>query len=190
MKPIRRVAALAALALAVAAGTALTGSVPRADATSAHTPAAMIEKITGPGAINDTAGRWDIKSTDLGIMWDNGSGQVLTAFGDTFGATWTGPGGSGGSNWRSNVLVRSSDTNLADGMWFSSAATAPNGLAKELIPSQKIDNVEITVIPTAGISVGSRQYLGFMSVRHWGVPGQWDTNRAGIAYSDDNGQNW
>src|SRR3954471_8609773 len=91
---------------------------------------------------------------------------------------------------RSNVLVRSTDPNLADGMYFATAATASNGLAKELIPSQKVDNVEITVIPTAGISVGTRQYLGFMSVRHWGAPGYWDTNRAGIAYSDDNGQTW
>ena len=27
-------------------------------------------------------------------------------------------------------------------------------------------------------------------MRHWGPPGQWDTNYAQIAYSDDNGQSW
>src|SRR5690606_30288639 len=49
---------------------------------------------------------------------------------------------------------------------------------------------EMTVIPTAGVSVGGRQYMAYMSVRHWGVPGSWDTNYAAIAYSDDNGENW
>jgi hypothetical protein len=188
----RMLALVAAGALAAGGAIALEAAPPTAEATTTHTPATMIEKLTGPGAVNNTWGRWDIKSTDLGIMWDNGSGQVLTAFGDTFGNAWTGPGGGApaNSNWRSNVLVRSTDTNLADGMYFATAATASNGLAKELIPSQKVDNVEITVIPTAGISVGTRQYLGFMSVRHWGAPGYWDTNRAGIAYSDDNGQTW
>jgi hypothetical protein len=63
-------------------------------------------------------------------------------------------------------------------------------VAKEIIPSKKINGDEITVIPTAGISVGDRQYLRFMSVREWGPPGMWDTNHAGIAYSDDGGENW
>ena len=61
-------------------------------------------------------------------------------------------------DWRSNVLLRSSDRNLSTGE----------------------DDGEITVIPTAGIAVGARQYLGYMSVRHWADPGQWDTNLAGI----------
>lgn len=179
-------AVVAALATAALAGA---GAAP-AQATTATTPATMVAKLTGPGATTDTAGLWDVKSTDLGIMWDNGSGQVLTAIGDTFGSTWTGPGGTGGSNWRSNILLRSNDATLSDGMTFQSAPLSAPGNAKQLIPSQKIDNVEITVIPTAGISVGTRQYLGYMSVKHWGVPGQWDTNRSGIAYSDDNGENW
>jgi len=162
-------------------------------ATGAHTSATLIEKMTGPGSINDTWGRWDIKGTDLGIMWDNGAGQVLTAFGDTFGDAWTGPGvtiGPGDAAWRSNVLLRSNDATLSDGMRFQSAPEQFAGRAAELIPSLKVDNVEITVIPTAGVSVGTRQYLGYMSVRHWGPAGQWDTNRAGIAWSDDNGEHW
>ncbi|MEV4896435.1 FtsW/RodA/SpoVE family cell cycle protein, partial [Nonomuraea sp. NPDC055795] len=122
-------------------------------------------------------------------MWDNGAGEVLAAFGDTFGDGWAPPGANGG-DWRSQVLLRSSDRDLAYGMTFSSAATDRAGHAKELIPSRKVDGDEITVIPTAGVSVGTRQYMGYMSVRHWGQPGQWDTNYAGIAYSDDNGQNW
>lgn len=180
--------------IGVAAATALIGAgltVP-AFATEASTPAIIVEKMTGPDSPSNTAGRWDVKSTDLGVMWDDGKGRILAAFGDTFGNAWTGPGGGAppNGNWRSNVLFRSSDTVLADGMMFESAALAPNGTAKEIIPSKKINGDEMTTIPTAGISVGKRQYLGFMSVRQWGEPGHWDTNYAGIAYSDDGGENW
>ena len=180
----------------VLAGTLVVTATPAA-ATAAHTPATMVQKMTGPDSPNNTYGRWNVKATDLGIMWDNGSGQVLTAFGDTFGDAWIGPGGGGFGpgdvNWRSNVLLRSTDTNLADGMSFASAVTAADGRAREILPGLHQGNDaggEVTKIPTAGIAVGSRQYLSFMSVRHWGVPGQWDTNYARIAYSDDNGTTW
>jgi hypothetical protein len=152
-------------------------------------PAVVVAKVTGPGSVSNTPAAWGVYGTDLGIAWDNGAGQTLFAFGDTFGSTWHTPGGNG-NDWRSQVLLRSTDTVLSDGVSFVSAATDTPGHAKELIPSQKIDDVEMTVIPTAGVSVGSRQYLAYMSVRHWGVPGSWDTNYAAIAYSDDNGQTW
>ncbi len=193
-RPRAVTALLTTLGLVAAAGL---GAATPAAASSAHTPAALVQKITGPHSPNNTYGRWNIKSTDLGILWDNGSGQVLAAFGDTFGDAWVGPGGGGFGpgdvNWRSNVLLRSTDTNLADGMSFASAVTAANGRAREIIPGLHQDNNaggEVTKIPTAGISVGNRQYLSFMSVRHWGVPGEWDTNYAKIAYSDDNGTTW
>ncbi|WP_020523783.1 DUF4185 domain-containing protein [Catelliglobosispora koreensis] len=181
-----RFAAGAAAVFLIAQG--LTAATPAA-ATTALSPAIVVSKLTGPGSLSATDVNWKVKATDLGIMWDNGSGQILAAFGDTFGDTWA-PPGANGNDWRSQVLLRSTDTNLADGMSFSSAVTDTPGHAKELIPSQKIDNVEITVIPTAGVSVGNRQYMHYMSVRHWGVPGSWDTNYGAIAYSDDNGQNW
>jgi len=152
-------------------------------------PAYLVSKMTGADSISATDVNWQIDATDLGIFWDNGAGQILTAFGDTFGDGFTRPFPNG-NDWRSNVLLRSSDTNLADGLSFSSAAEDAPGHAKELIASKKIDGDEITVIPTAGVSVGSRQYMAYMSVRQWGVPGEWDTNYASIAYSDDNGENW
>src|SRR5690606_23350827 len=64
------------------------------------------------------------------------------------------------------------------------------GYAKELLAAKKLNFDEETVIPTTGVTVGSRHYIHYMSVHHWGDPGQWITNYAGIAYSDDNGQNW
>jgi len=191
MTHFRRWMGAAAVGGLVVAGS-LAGTAGPALATTDATPVTVVEKLTGPDAPNNTWGRWDIKGTDLGIMWDDGKGRILMAFGDTFGNAWTGPGGGSGpnGNWRSNVLVRSSDRDLSDGMLFESAPQAPMGIAKELIPSKKINGDEMTTIPTAGISVGKRQYLGFMSVKRWGEPGYWDTNYAGIAYSDDDGENW
>lgn len=191
MAHLRRLTGLLAVGGLVLAGSVVAVASP-ALATQATTPATVVEKLTGPDAPNNTWGRWDIKATDLGIMWDDGQGKVLTAFGDTFGNAWTGPGGGAppNGNWRSNVLVRSSDRDLADGMLFESAPQSPQGIAKQLIPSKKINGDEMTTIPTAAISVGKRQYLGFMSVKQWGAPGYWDTNYAGIAYSDDDGENW
>ncbi|WP_344074764.1 DUF4185 domain-containing protein [Microbacterium ginsengiterrae] len=148
----------------------------------------MIAQMTGASATTDTADRWAVTGTDLGVMWDNGSGEVLTALGDTFGE-WGGPGGGGG-DWRSNALLRSVDSDLSDGMSFDSAVEDRPGHAGELIPSKKISGDEMTTIPTAGIAVGDRQYMAFMSVKEWGPAGQWWTNFSRIAYSDDNGETW
>src|SRR5690606_16517469 len=60
----------------------------------------------------------------------------------------------------------------------------------ELLPGQKVDNVEMTKIPTHGIAVGDTLYLYFMSVRHWGGPGGWESNYGGLAKSVDEGKTW
>ena len=120
-------------------------------------------------------------------MWDNGDTadpEILLAFGDTMGDC-TVPG----NQWRSNVLFRSGDGDLSDGITIDSAAMGTDGLAKSIIP--RIDQPgEVTIIPTAGISVNGVQYLRYMSVAHWGRPGSWTTNYSGMAYSTDNGENW
>ncbi|NIK55110.1 DUF4185 domain-containing protein [Kribbella shirazensis] len=157
-------------------------------------PVERIAKLTGPGSINDTEARFALKATDLGVLWDNGSGEILTAFGDSYGSGWTGPGGGAGDpatiDWRCNLLFRSKDRNLADGMSLDSAAEDRPGHAKEFLPCKKIDRDEHTVIPTGGIAVGKRQYVQYMSVNYWGPAGSWFTNYSGFAYSDDNGETW
>ena len=157
-------------------------------------PAERVAKLTGPESINDTEARFQLKSTDLGILWDNGAGEILSAFGDSYGSGWTGPGGGAGDpatlDWRCNLLLRSKDHNLADGMTFDSAAEDSPGHAKQFLDCKKIDRDEHTVIPTAGISVGKRQYVQYMSVNYWGPAGSWFTNHSGFAYSDDNGETW
>ncbi len=150
--------------------------------------------LTGAESINDTEARYQVKGTDLGIMWTDERGQILAAFGDTFGAGWAGPGSGVGDpaaiDWRSNTLARSSDRNPTDGMSFHDFVTDRAGHAKELLPSLKRDGVEISTIPTGGVNVGGRNYLAYMSVRNFTQPGQWITNYSGIACSDDGGQTW
>ncbi|WP_163505509.1 DUF4185 domain-containing protein [Fodinicola acaciae] len=184
--------------LAAAAAGVLTVTL-AAPAQAATDPslATLVAKLTGPGSINQTDTRYEFKATDLGIVWDNNRGQVLTAFGDSYGPGWTGPGAGVGDpatlDWRCNALARSNDHDLADGMTFTDMVTDRPGHAKQLLPCRKDGNDaggEVTTIPTAGVSVGNRAYISYMSVRHWGQAGSWDTNYAGVAYSDDNGQTW
>ncbi|MDG3015229.1 DUF4185 domain-containing protein [Speluncibacter jeojiensis] len=149
-----------------------------------------VQHITGLDSPNDTAFRFNVVGTDLGIMWDNGGGQVLTAFGDTVGFSWNPLCQGLLGDWRSNVLLRSSDRDLSRGMRIDSAALDRRNHAKEIIPSKKINGVEMTTIPTAGIEVGGVQYINYMSVRSWGLPGAWITNFSALASSTDNGENW
>jgi hypothetical protein len=75
-------------------------------------------------------------------------------------------------------------------MPFTEFVSDRPGHTKESLPPLKQDNVEITKIPTGGVNVRGRNYLAYISVRHFGSPGQWITNYGGIAYSDDDGQTW
>lgn len=162
----------------------------------------VLSWVTGPKSNNDTYNRFAISGTDLGIAWDNGSGQTLMAFGDTFGNCTV-----AGQQWRHNVLLRTDDDDFSDdtitipdgvaGDANSGTVIAPGepNYAQELIPSLGLDFVEVTTIPTAAISLplpggGHRQYINYMSVRKWGSTGNWDTNFSAIAYSDNNGQTW
>ncbi len=155
---------------------------------------ARLTGATPPGEMlpnpNQTAARDGVYGTDLGILWDAGDHTVMVAFGDTYGSGWGGAGaGPADADWRSNTLALSEDLNPARGLLFSSLIHDRPGHAGELIPGRR-DDEEHTIIPTSGISVGTRQYLSFMSVARWGVPGSWQTNYAGLACSDDAGRTW
>ena len=83
--------------------------------------------LTGAQSINATETRYQVKGTDLGIMWTDERGQILAAFGDTFGPGWAGIS-SGFANpstidWRSNTLARSTDRNPSNGMSFNDYVT-------------------------------------------------------------------
>lgn len=145
----------------------------------------IVGQITGKNSPNDTAARWAVHGTDLGHMFWHRD-KLHMVFGDTFGT-----GGFGGKNWRSNVMARIADPDPRNGFPFEAMITGPDGTAKELIPSRKIDGEEKTVIPTQGISFGERMYLHYMSVQRWGeIGGNWTVGHSGMAYSDDDGETW
>lgn len=149
-----------------------------------------VAKLTGAHSINRTDKRWQVDGTDLGIMWESAPGEIITAFGDTVGRGFHPPGGMGG-DWRSNVLAFSTDRDLSDGVTYDAMVTDDRCHAAEVLSSRKLDNVEITTIPTSGFALGDRQYMSYMSIRTWNsVPGTFYTNYGGIAYSEDHGQTW
>src|SRR5690606_32040986 len=103
-------------------------------------------------------------------------------FGDTFAARQ--------QDWRSNTMAIIADPDPTNGLVITGMITDNEGHAAELLGSQKVDGVEMTVIPTYGTSIGGTMYLHYMSVRSWGAPGVWDANHAGIASSSDGGRTW
>ncbi|MGE3284685.1 MAG: DUF4185 domain-containing protein [Pseudonocardia sp.] len=150
----------------------------------------ILGAVTGTYPPNDTAGRWAVHGTDLGILWDDGAGGVLCAFGDTYGVGWCPPGtGPRTADWRFNTLARSTCADLSRGLLLDEMVTDVDGHAAEIVPRTGRRS-ERTVIPTAGIAVEGRQYLHYMSVRRWFWPGRWRSNHGGIAVSDDGGRTW
>jgi hypothetical protein len=179
----------------------------------------FVDWVTGNYQPNETQYWYGVTGTDVGVIWDNGmvdnpatefnEHQVLMAFGDTFGIR-----GYPGDHWRPNILFRSADPELFNGIsltdpeWFtgndfggSPLTYVPRGApyqyhARQIIFPEGLP-AGVTLIPTAGISVptpgteyGVTQYISFMSVTQWGAPGQWTTNYSAIAYSEDNGEVW
>jgi hypothetical protein len=148
----------------------------------------QICQLTGKASINKTD-KYDLYGADLGSMIEM-NGKVYMTFGDSFGFRAEGMTGGGGEHWRSNTMAVISDNSPKDGLTFDKFITGDDGKAKELLDSEKLDYSEMTVIPTGGFSVGKKLYLNFMSVSHWGNPGEWVTGYGGLARSDDEGKNW
>jgi D-arabinan endo alpha-(1,5)-arabinofuranosidase len=171
-------------------GPVAAQEVPQAAPAPAPAPAAppgtaLVGWVTGPNSPNNTLQRFAVSGTDLGIMWDNGSGQLLMAFGDTSGYC-----SAPGHQWRYNVLMRSSDRSLTDTIKVSNSPLWAQGISKQVVNSTKWAPDETGIIPTAGISVGGKQYLNYMSIRSWDANGAWTTNYSAIAVSPDNGDRW
>lgn len=153
-------------------------------------PTRAVFQATGMASPNSTQ-NYNVLGTDLGIMWDDGHGQMLSAFGDTaglglpnllVGSLWA---------WRSNILLRSHTTgDPGNGIYYDSEVRDGLGQARDLIPSPKIPFVEISRIPSAGTSVNGIQFMSTMSVNHWEADGHWVTNYSSLAASGDDGQTW
>ena len=141
---------------------------------------------------NNTAVKWNVGGTDLGVIWEMDPGKYGIFFGDTFGSDFapnnSNPGPNGGS-WRSNVLAYSNDSNLDDGLSFSGMATGGSGDAREIIYSQKnmSGNGDLTSIPSAAIRANGIDYVHYFNIKTWTG---WVTNYSGMYKSIDNGITW
>lgn len=194
----RQAAAAGALCCALAMAVVLPGcsSRPRIAAAASDTPFVLkgvtnveqIGQVTGAESPGQTD-QYAVNHTDLGSMFEK-DGKVWFVFGDTFGERESGVTGGGGSFWRSNTMAWTSDDDPSDGIALEGMVLDETATAAELLPSKKIDGDEMTVIPTHGFAVGDTMYLHYMSVRHWGEPGEWDVNYAGLASSTDDGASW
>lgn len=152
-------------------------------------PTQALQLLTGPGSPQRTDRQWGVAGTDLGIAFTGADGETFLAFGDTVACDGT------ATDWRSNVLLRTGDSDYADGLDVDQALardgwTDQRAKAVEFIPSLKIPGVEHTVIPTSGVAVGDDLYVDYMSVRSWGAPGDWSTNYAATVRSEDDGETW
>ena len=150
-----------------------------------------IAHLTGESSANRTGSRFGVYGTDLGILWENGRGEILVAFGDSYGADWGGNGaGPGTADWRCNVLAVSTTRDLSAGMDLDLVIKRADGTAGQMLERDTEIDREATIVPTSGIAVGERNYVHYMSVRHWDKPGHWRTNYGGIAVSEDYGATW
>jgi hypothetical protein len=191
-----RARSLAAISLASATALAVSGCSGGGSLANPPGSPFVLGGVTGVeqlGAVSgpDSPGRTDqyaVDGADLGSMFEF-DGRTWFVFGDTFGER-EGVVGGGGSFWRSNTLGWTTDADPSDGITIDGMIVDELGLAKELLPSKKVDGDEMTVIPTHGFAVGDTMYLHWMSVRHWGEPGEWEVNDAGLAKSTDHGQDW
>jgi hypothetical protein len=189
---LRRIAFAAVIVLALSAtvaATTSTGVAQTGGLTVDRSDTYEITRLTGPTSINRTDAKWYVYGTDLGHIVAH-KGGFFMLFGDTFGPPGHPP--TFGTDWRSNTLAVIRDNDPWDGVSFNEMITDRPGHAKELINRSDLPGEGVTVIPTNVISVEKRIFLHYMDVRQWAtpVPGDWVLNRSGLAYSDDDGQNW
>jgi hypothetical protein len=103
----------------------------------------------------------------------NHNGKTYFLFGDTFASEAS--AGSGGPDWRQNVMAYSTDFNPANGITFDGWITRANGTARQVIVP---GNQPVTYIPTGAVSVGDKIYSWFMHVTDWS---DWSLDYAGLA---------
>lgn len=150
-----------------------------------------VAQVTGLGATSDTA-KYNILGTDLGFMWDNGFGEMLTVYGDTISVglptlkiaasgSYASATSSGASNltssgasspsapnfnnswkWRSNILLRSYTKDPSHGIFYHSASRDFFGQVKTLVDSPQIPGREISRIPTSGTSVAATKGVQYL----------------------------
>lgn len=153
----------------------------------------VISKLTGPESQNaDLCAQHGIGGTDLGIPFELPDGRMMLLYGDTFS------GQNMQGIWHSNFMAITSDTDLSDGITFDEFVHNENNM--QVIPFQEgahqggnatNRDVEVTKIPTGGISIGNDVYIFYMSIRYWGTHGEWNvTYNQCVKATDNTYKNW
>ena len=192
----RSVAVRAAAAASVAPASAADAGVAAAAVVTsqpASLTSAPIGWVTGqrnsgyPGLnwtqTNNT--KWaGVYGTDVGVMWFNGdNGMTQLAFGDTFSAA------NMSGDWRSNVLLLSSDTQLYNGLDLVNT-----GYAYQFIPAARNQvffiGSEVTNIPSSAVYANGQNYVNYFSVKSWDTPGRWTTNYSAISMYNPTSDKW
>ena len=147
---------------------------------------------TFPCPVN-TLEKYDVGGTDLGIFWQMDASHMGIFFGDTNGKGFVaGKGGGNGTNWRSNVLAFSDDTNPEDGLTISSMVCDSTGAAREICAGAKSNPGKYqTSIPTSAIRAAGVDYVHYMNIYEWaGKNGRWLTNFSSVYASYNGGSTW
>ena len=153
----------------------------------------VIEKTTGPDSLNeDLCSAHGVGGTDLGIPFELPDGRMMLLYGDTFS------GQNMQGIWHSNFMAITSDFDLSDGLTFDELVYNENN--NQVIPfaeglhqggNEHNTSVEVTKIPTGGISIGNDVYIFYMSIRYWGVGGSWNVNyNQCVKATDDTYKTW
>jgi len=138
-----------------------------------------VSRLTGPDSEQnkDTLLNAGLYGTDLGFPVELADGTMAYLFGDSFSSS-----GMKGT-WFSNFIALSKDNNFGDGLTFDSVITNENsGYAlpfaqgKHQGGNETDSSVEVTKIPTGGITIGNTTYIFYMSIRFWGESGSWNVN--------------
>lgn len=137
-----------------------------------------VGSVTGAGSVHRTAEAAGVHATDLGIMGKDGAGGVLVAYGDRFGRGWSGFGGEvrpgcppDEADWRSNVLPRSTATDLSAGLSIDSWVSDVPGHACQVIPRDR----------RPGVVEYTRRPRRHPAQARVGALGQHPARRAGLA---------
>ena len=147
-------------------------------------------ELTGPTSVNsDDLMASGIYGTDLGIPVKVGN-EIIFLFGDSF----SGPNMKGG--WKSNFMTKVTDDTYWDDLKMETivnerGAALPFFEGRHQGGNETDNTVEVTKIPTGGITIGDTVYIFYMSIRYWGVAGSWNVNYNGVVKSNVNDlHNW
>lgn len=146
------------------------------------------ENIANP---NNTHINWNLGGTDLGIIWEMKDGEYGILFGDSYGSDFVPVGGGPGaaSDWRSNVLAFSDNSDLENGLKFKSMLVNAYRPNRALPVIERENYYGFTYIPTAAVELNGKQYMHYM---YWevGTTVRADQNYSSIYCSEDMGQSW